>query len=224
MNTYADQEKFEAAAHLRDKIQRIILVTSKQYRLKPDMVLPQLRDSQAAEGLIHLRKIVRDHFSLPRTYSLSRIEGYDVSNTQGTLASVAMVTFVDGKPAPEEYRLFNIKTLNTPNDYHMMKEALTRRQNNFEWGIPDLLVIDGGKGQLRAALRVWSHQTPIISIVKRPDRIVVPMQTPTGKADYKIIKLPEHHPTLQLIQQIRDEAHRFSKKQHSGRRLKSMFK
>lgn len=138
-----------------------------------------------------------------------------------------MVTFIDGQPAPQEYRLFNIRTIEGPNDYGMMKEALERRQNNPDWGQPDLLVIDGGKGQLRAALSVWHWACPVISIAKDPDRLVFahPETTKSGKVSYTytLLKLNETEPVLQLIQHIRDEAHRFSKKQHSLRRTKSLF-
>jgi excinuclease ABC subunit C len=216
-------QKFELAAKLRDQAEVINSVTSHQYRLKPDLILPQLRETKRDEGLTQLRKIISENFKLPRTITLNRIEGYDVSNIQGTDAAVSMVTFIEGRSSPTDYRVFNIKTLNTPNDYLMLKEAITRRQNHPEWGTPDLIVIDGGKGQLRSALSVWSWSCPVISIAKKPDRIIIPEVINNSKIEYKILTLPPAHPALQIIQQVRDESHRFSRRQHHKIREKSLI-
>ncbi len=227
-------EEFERAAELRDKLEIIRAVTDKSFRLKPDLTLPQLRETRAEEGLVQLAKLVSQHMHLPRTLRFDRIECYDVSNTQGQDAAVAMVTFTDGVADSVNYRLFNIRTLDTPNDYHMLKEALARRQDHAEWGVPDLVVIDGGKGQLRAVKSVWTWQTPVISIAKDPDRLIIPITSslePTRsksknspeKLTYAVIELPTSHPALQLVAQLRDEAHRFSKKQHHRRHQKGVL-
>lgn len=219
------KEKFEQAALIRDRIRLIKEVTGKKYPLKPTLVLPSLTDDNN-ETLLHLQKILASYLKIPHDYPLNRIEGYDVSNTSGKLASVSMVTFINGQPDTSEYRLFNIKTLNTPNDYGMLNEAIIRRQNHPEWGKPNLIVIDGGKGQLRASLKNWHWSAPIISIVKNPDRIIIPIEIqrePRLSIKYKVILLPKEHPVLHLTQRIRDESHRFSKKQHLRRRAKNML-
>jgi excinuclease ABC subunit C len=255
MKTASANEEYEYAAQLRDRIRSIKAVTQATYRLKPELQLPKLKESLRAEGLIYLRRLLSTHFSLPKTYPLTRIEGYDVSNIQGTNATVAQVTFINGLPAKDQYRLFNIRTIKTPNDFAMLQEAILRRQNHPEWGAPNLLVIDGGKGQLRAALKVWGWTTPIISIAKKPDRLIFPVfpdPTASKKAkstkkaatvtkrkivpvdefspnrdvshlEYHELRLPDDHPTLKLIQQIRDESHRFSKFQHTRLRDKQML-
>jgi excinuclease ABC subunit C len=166
---------------------------------------------------------------MPKQMPLARIEGYDVSNIQGTNPAVSMVTFTDGTPDTDNYRIFNIKLMDTPNDYFMLQEALTRRQNHPKWGTPNLVLIDGGKGQVKAALKVWNWYCPVIGIAKHPDRLVLPYfeqeetKKDLGKLKYHIVKLDESHPTLKLIQQIRDESHRFAQKQHKKRRLATMF-
>ncbi len=221
---------YEQAAQLRDKIQLIKAVTSQHYQLKPELVLPQLAQQKREQALNQLRKILLQYLKLPKTYPLKRIEAYDVSNTGGKLASVSMVTFIDGRPSKKDYRLFNIRGLNTPNDYQMLKEAIQRRQLHPEWGRPDLVIIDGGKGQLRAALTVWEWQAAVISIAKDPDRLILPLTVTKPKHSshlkitYQIVKLPADHPALQLAQHLRDESHRFSHQQHARRRLKNMFK
>jgi len=229
MKEAVTEEAFEKAALFRDQIKLISEVTQHNYRLKPDLMSPTLQLSESKNALVYLRKILTTYAHLPATYPLERIEGYDVSNTQGTNPAVGMVVFINGSSALEEYRLFNIRSLNTPNDYHMMKEAIIRRQNHPEWGMPNLVVVDGGKGQIRSALSVWDWSIPIIGIAKNPDRIIIPIITPGPDKDlkglnYHVISLPESHPSLKLIQQIRDEAHRFSKKQHTRLRTKAAFK
>lgn len=235
MKTYAAQQEFEKAGRVRDSLSVIKAVTEGRYPMKPNAVLPALKVSAAEESTIQLRQLLSTYLNLPKNIPLSRIEGYDVSNIQGTNATVAMVVFIDGQPDTSEYRLFNIKTINQPNDYGMLQEALQRRQNHPEWGEPDLVVIDGGKGQLRAAKSVWQWATPVISIAKKPDRIIIPTRTvlpPTMEKvsslstvpRYHELQLSEQHYALKLVQQIRDEAHRFSKRQHSRLRTKGMFK
>jgi excinuclease ABC subunit C len=225
LKTFAKEEQFELAALVRDRIQLIEEVTQKKYPLKPTLVLPSLTDDHQ-ETLLHLQKILATYLKIPSDYPLTRIEGYDVSNTSGKLASVSMVTFVDGQPATDQYRLFNIKTLDTPNDYGMLNEAIARRQNHPEWGKPNLIVIDGGKGQLRSILKAWRWPIPVISIVKNPDQLVIPVEIkrkPRLSIKYQIVLLPQDHPVLHLIQRIRDESHRFSKNQHLKRRAKNML-
>lgn len=250
MERASENEAYELAAELRDKVEMVKAVTEKRYRLKPDMQLhlPKLKESLRSEGVIYLRRIITTYFALPKTYPLKKIEAYDVSNIQGTNATVALVSFSDGMPNKADYRLFNIRTLKTPNDFAMLQEAILRRQNHSEWGIPDLLLIDGGKGQLRAVLKVWQWTVPVISLAKKPDRIIIPIfskeikKKKKGKEETrKIVAIDEHfkpqlqnlkyqeltleegHPALLILQQLRDEAHRFSKKQHSRLRNKAML-
>lgn len=234
MKDAAETENYELAAKLRDRVTSIKEVTERKLILKPELNLPRLKESLRAEGLIQLRRFLSTYMNYPKTYPLTRIEGYDVSNIQGTNATVALVTFINGQAATDHYRLFNIRTLQTPNDFAMLQEALLRRQNHQEWGIPNLLVIDGGKGQLRAALKAWHWSVPVISIAKKPDRLIFPIFpadekiTETGEKNlvglkYEELKLPPDHPALNLIQRVRDESHRFSKKQHTRLRQKTML-
>ncbi|MBQ6154479.1 GIY-YIG nuclease family protein [bacterium] len=227
----AEQEKFEQAAAIRDKLKLIAEITSETHRLRQDYFLPNLSQSRNQDGLIELRHLLSTYQNLPREYELTRIEGYDVSNTSGQLAVVSMVVFTDGQPDNREYRTFNIKTLNTPNDFAMMSEALARRARRQEdWPQPQLLLIDGGKGQVRSVLQTlittpWEH-LPVIGIAKDPDRLVIPQIISPGtgkrlKISWQVLNLGNDDLALQLCQQIRDEAHRFGKSHHVKRRLKS---
>lgn len=221
MDHYSQNEQFEKASVTRDQLKLIEEVTKR--RLKPNLTLPQLRLTQAEEGLAQLQKILQDHMAIPKKWPLTTIEGYDVSNIQGTSPAVSLVTFTDGLPDKSKYKLFNIRSLSTPNDYAMMKEALTRRQKHPEWGIPNLVVIDGGRGQVRAVLNIWQWDTPVIGLVKNPDRIVLPFFVENRKIDYHLLKLNENHPSLKILQSIRDESHRFAKKQHQRLKLKDLL-
>lgn len=223
MKKAAADQKFEQAASWRDSVEAINKLIDQPYRFKPNLVLPQLKQSRIEEGLIALRGLLSEQLKLPKNLPLERIEGYDVSNLQGENAAVAQVTFIKGEPDTDQYRLFNIKTIKGPNDYGMLQEALLRRQNHPEWGRPDLLVIDGGKGQLRSALKAWHWSNPVISLVKNPDRILIPRINAEDKLEVKMIRLPDQHLALTLVQSIRDEAHRFSKRQYSRRHLRHML-
>ncbi|NCO12276.1 MAG: hypothetical protein GW754_02720 [Candidatus Pacebacteria bacterium] len=237
------QEKFEEAAIIRDQLEMIEYVTKKTHRLKPELTSYALKNKINEDGVIYLQKILSEYLGLPKQFPLERIEGYDVSNTQGTNPAVSMVVFINGEPDKSQYRLFNIRSLNTPNDYQMMKEATVRRQNHRKWGLPNLVIVDGGKGQVRSTLKNWSWSCPIIGIAKNPDRLIIPKinwskwgNNNNGGTDYKdssnflknleyfTVKLESNHPSLKLIQQIRDESHRFSQFQHKRKRLKDMFK
>lgn len=239
-----DQEKFEEAAVIRDQLEMIEFVTKKTHRLKPELTTQALKNKVSEDGIIYLQKILSEYLRLPKQFPLERIEGFDVSNTQGTNPAVSMVAFINGEADTSKYRLFNIRGLNTPNDFQMMREATIRRQNHPEWGRPNLVIVDGGKGQVRSTLKNWKWRIPVIGIAKHPDRLIIPKinwsewgrpqtdlsapitkldKNPLKKLEYYIVQLEENHPSLKLIQQIRDESHRFSQFQHKRRRLKGMF-
>ena len=138
-----------------------------------------------------------------------RMECFDISHTQGAETVASMVVFEGGKPAKKEYRRFKLKTTQgKPDDFKSMAEIMERRYGNeTDWPMPDLIIIDGGKGQLNAALplirSVGVTDVPVISLAKRIEEVFVEGQSES-------IILSHHTPELQLLQQIRDEAHRFA--------------
>ncbi len=154
-----------------------------------------------------------------------RIEGFDNSNIQGEFAVSAMPVFIDGKPAKKEYRHFNVKTVVGPDDFATMEEIIFRRYSRVieeKLPMPQLIVIDGGKGQLSAAvnslmkLELYGKVT-IIGIAKRLEEIYFP-------GDSIPIYLDKRSETLKVIQQIRDEAHRFGITHHRNKRSRETFK
>lgn len=169
-----------------------------------------------------------DALDLPRMPR--RIECFDISNIQGTNPVASMVVFEDGKPAKREYRRFTIKTVEGPNDFAMMQEVIRRRfrraadadeEEQGKWTtLPELVIVDGGKGQLNAALEVLEEvgmNVPICGLAKENEEIFLPGQPIS-------IMLPRDSQALYLVQRIRDEAHRFAVTFHRQRRSKSTFK
>lgn len=146
-----------------------------------------------------------------------RIECYDISNIQGTFSVAAMVVFEGGKKKPSAYKKFKIKTVTGPNDFASLAEVLTRRQNHPEWGEPNLIIIDGGKGQLSSVMKVikpeWKNR--VVALAKREEEIFIP-----GKIGS--LKLPKSHPVSLLVQAIRNETHRFGITFYRQRHRKSL--
>ena len=170
---------------------------------------------------------IQRELNLPRLPS--RMEGYDISNIQGVAAVGSMVIFDQGKPAPSYYRRFKIKTVAGADDYAMLQEVLKRRFKRLKsedspadsWAIiPDLVLIDGGKGQLNAARSAMQEtgadSVPVASLAKENEEIFVPQKP-------RPIVLLRSSAGLQLLQRLRDEAHRFALGYHQKIRKRESF-
>jgi excinuclease ABC subunit C len=153
------------------------------------------------------------------------IECFDNSNIQGSDPVAACVVFRNGKPSKSEYRHYNIKTVGGINDFASMQEIVFRRYRrllNENADLPQLIVIDGGKGQLSAAVKSLKNleiysKLPIIGIAKRLEEIYMPN-------DKIPLYLDKNSPTLRLIQQLRNEAHRYGISFHRNKRSTGMLK
>jgi excinuclease ABC subunit C len=148
------------------------------------------------------------------------IEGFDISNIEGKDATGSMVYFLEGKPYKKYYRHFKIRSKSTPDDVAMMKEVIRRRYSMLlekNYTLPDLILLDGGKGQLNAGISVLKdlglEGIPIIGLAKKFEEIYLPNQK-------EPINLPNSSPLLELFQQVRDEAHRFAVRLHKKQRIK----
>jgi excinuclease ABC subunit C len=154
----------------------------------------------------------------------NHIECFDNSNFQGTNAVAACVVFKNGLPSASEYRHFNIKTVEGPDDFASMKEIVHRRYKRVldeQRSLPDLIVIDGGKGQLSAALEALEAlnlrgKIPVIGLAKKLEEVFFPGDT------YPIL-LDRNNPGLLLLQHIRNEAHRFGITHHRNKRSNSFL-
>jgi excinuclease ABC subunit C len=166
---------------------------------------------------------------------LNRIECYDISNTQGTAAVGSMVVFEQGVPKKGHYRRFNIRSVTGPDDFASMEEVLTRRFNRWQAAqeladapgkkpdaafslLPDLLLVDGGKGQLSRAVAVLERfgllgKIPVAGLAKQNEELFLPGR-PTS------VMLPRHSQGLYLVQRVRDEAHRYAITSHRNLRTR----
>ena len=155
----------------------------------------------------------------------TRMECYDISHIQGTNTVASMVTFINGVKKASEYRKFKVKsTEGKPDDFLSMKEVLTRRLTHLgekKWSKPDLIIIDGGKGQLSSVMQIIEDlgikDIDVVSLAKRNEEVYLPHQS-------EPVILPRNSSALFLFQRIRDEAHRFAITYHRQLRSKSMTK
>jgi excinuclease ABC subunit C len=201
--------------------------------------LATLRQQWATDRSKHVSAMNELQEALQLPAPPARIEGYDISHTQGSQTVGSMVVFVQGAPRKSDYRRFNVQTVDN-DDYGAMREVLARRLQRHQDGmagelhdpsqigklkketawalLPDLLLVDGGKGQLAVAMEVLARfklekEVPVAGLAKREEEIFLP-----GRS--RPVLLPDRSEGLHLIQRVRDEAHRFANEGHRKRRAK----
>jgi excinuclease ABC subunit C len=206
MRAASQAMQFEKAAGLRDVINSLREIGRASRERKFTRDFSQKIDSQME--MEELRRVL----NLPTLPQ--HVEGFDISNISGTLSVASTVCFRDGRPHKEHYRHYRIKTVEGSDDFASMAEVVGRRYARVlgEGGtLPDLVMVDGGKGQLMSALRaLWKleiRDLPVVGLAKQMEEIHVPDQTLP-------IQLPRNSPALHLIQRLRDEAHRFANAYH----------
>lgn len=232
-------------AWLRQQKNAAVTLTTPQRGEKHDLVLLAAKNAADALEKRNARAAIQEERTIGAAAALGkalglpkpprRIEGYDISNTQGVLSVASMVVFIDGAPAKKEYRSFRIKTVVGANDFASLNEVLGRR---FRHGLeekkereaaglpatggrfsdlPDLVLIDGGPQQLRfarQALLDLGAEVAMFGLAKKQEEIYLPDRE-------EPIRLDHHTPELHLVQRVRDEAHRFCITHHRGLRGKA---
>ncbi|QVL32024.1 excinuclease ABC subunit UvrC [Telmatocola sphagniphila] len=206
--------QFEKAARLRDEIHAL-----QNIKLHKDVdadIQPEVFHFDPKKGLVGLRKVLNLR-TTPRS-----IEGVDIAHLSGTDTVASLVSFLDGLPFKPGYRKFKVKSVEGVDDFASMREVITRRFRRLkkEEGLfPDILLIDGGKGQLSAAVSAFETlgiQPPtLISLAKQEEEIFRPGESES-------IKLSKHSAALRLLQYVRDEAHRFAQHYHHTLRKKKI--
>jgi len=214
MAALSDKQRYEEAAHLRDQL-RAIESLAERGRLDVH-VQPEVFQRDPARGLAALAKLVGRQ-------SIRTIEGVDIANLSGREKVGSLVTFIDGRPLKSGYRRFRIKTVEGQDDFASISEVVFRRFRRLrddQQPLPDLMLIDGGPGQLGAALASLEaldiDGVSVISLAKRAEEIYVP-----GRG--KPVRLPRTSPGLQILQYVRDEAHRFALHYHQILRRRSVL-
>jgi excinuclease ABC subunit C len=200
MRKAAADRDYEKAASLRDLLDALKRTTEKSRRFLRDNPLPRRDEAGALTSLAAALGLERP----PAT-----AECFDISHISGTLAVASMVRFVDGQADKSGYRRFKIKSFEGNDDFRSMQEVVGRRYTRLHEehrAFPELVIIDGGLGQVGAALAAFKEHDlappPLIGLAKREETIVFP--------DGRELKLPRHDVGLALLMRIRDEAHRFA--------------
>ena len=209
-------EEYEKANTYQEKINSILIVTSPSYPSFDFQVNPNLETDIKNAELLALKKELKNTKS--QVSSLERIESFDVSNISGKFAVGSMAVFLNGEKETSLYRRFKIRfTKEEPNDFAMISEVVGRRLNHREWPFPDLIIVDGGKGQVSSVVKVLKRKNlnlALIGIAKREETIIT--------SDLLEIKLPKNSKALHLVMRTRDEAHRFAITYHRNLRSKSL--
>ncbi len=206
MKTLASGEDYESAANVRNQIHQLEYVTRPQMPIDVYMQNPNLYEDTKQKELKQVKILLKQrNINLQK---LTRIECFDIAHLAGTNATASMVTFTDAQPDKNYYRHFKIRTARGGDDYGSLGEVARRRAKHFDdWGIPNLIIVDGGIGQVRSfarALQKWSNKAvPVVGIAKHPDRFIV---------GHEKIKLAGA--ALNLVSRLRDEAHRFARRYH----------
>jgi excinuclease ABC subunit C len=240
MKKAAKAQDFEAATKLRNQL--FALRGFNKQVIFSDKEFLDISKDHALNELVNL-------LSMPKYPS--RIEGYDISHMQGTDVVASMVVFTNGVSNKAEYRKFKTK-IDHNNDFYNMNETIKRRfsdKNRKAWGLPSLILIDGGKGQLDAAIAARDEQgcakIPFIGLAKREEQIVIKKRQPTMTGaegwsgveldlktlrdlngfvtesdDFILLNIPHNTNIIKLLQRIRDESHRFAVTYHSVLKLK----
>lgn len=208
----AKDKEYEKAAKLRDALGAVVKIFTHYAGPAPALESKDIHGATTYSAGTYLAKLLS--IDLPVT----TIEGYDISNIQGVEPTASMVRFNYGKPNKSLYRKFNIQALAKPDDYLMMREVIRRRFSHREWPYPDLILVDGGRGQLNAAqleLRKLGLTINAVSLAKRLEELYIPSQAKPILLD----TMPQE--TENLLKHIRNEAHRFAVTHHRARHHKT---
>lgn len=218
MRRLGEHERFEEAAMIRNQLQELDNLLQQKYDPQLYISEESFLINKTDEEKAALKNVLK-HFMPPG--NLKRIECVDISNTGGRQMTGSLVVLTDGIPNNGEYRRFRIRSKTNPDDVGAMREVLGRRFKHREWKFPDLLVVDGGRGQVRMATDVITElglNLPILGLAKRREEIILYVD-----GDFKVIRLPLDNPAIHLLQRVRDEAHRFGLNYHRTLRKKAFL-
>ena len=226
MQLASKSENYELAKIRRDQINSFNYVITGWKNLSNLYQNIQLVEDKYQKAIEELKLILSPYF--PNLSKINRIEAYDISNLGSKYFVGSMVVFQNGKIDNSQYRQFKINTKVSPDDQFMIKEVIYRRLKHLEWNYPDLILVDGGKPQVSAAVTAVEtfcktsllnenlrstiyNLTAILGLAKKFETLVIKTGQNSDKpSDWQEINLSKSSPSLQLLQQLRDEAHRFA--------------
>ena len=210
LNSLIKNDQYEKAIIVRNKIFRF----DRLLTLKDDL---EFFLNNNTKNIKELFSLLRKYF--PQINSLNRIETYDISNLGLKQAVGSMIVMKNNQIDKKEYRKFKIKKNGLRSDFDRLKEVMSRRIKQ-NWPVPDLLIIDGGRPQIKAMLKIFHNNglnIPLIGIAKNPDRVII------GIEDYPNLFLKNDSNVLNVIRLLRDESHRFARKYHLFLRSKDFL-
>ncbi len=200
MQQLSATQNYEAALTTRNQLDAINYVVSGWHNLSGFFDKINLPEDQQSQALNELFTTLGPYLKIKH---LNRLECFDISQLGHNYFVGSMVVYQDGKIDPSQYRKFKIKTKFTPDDQFMIREVVYRRLGHPEWGSPDLIIVDGGKPQVSSILPITS--VPIIGLAKKFETIVI-----KSPDNWVQINLPPQSSALHLLEQLRNEAHRFA--------------
>lgn len=219
MKKLSREERFEEAAQIRTQLRRLKWLST-QTNTKHFLENPNFYADSQKQAIDELVRILRENgVAIEKA---DKIECFDVSTFQGNFSVASQIVFVNGIPEKNLYRRYRIRLDGKPNDFDMLSESLGRRLKHPEWIFPDLFVIDGGKGQVSSAkktLAAANIKTPVIGLAKQFEKIIV-----SKDHEFQEITIPKKSEALQLMQAMRDEAHRFAITYHRKRRAEAFLR
>jgi excinuclease ABC subunit C len=217
MKAFSAKEAYEDAAAIRTQIEKLDYITQPTNDVSLFLENPNLLFDIREEELNTLKKVLIKYIKLPEKFS--RIECFDVAHLRGKFPTASMVTFISAEPDKNLYRRFKIRQTKAQDDISSMSEVARRRAANFaSWGRPDLIVVDGGKAQVAAFEKVFNKfNIPVVGLTKRLETLIIPFNSSFVEIN------PRPGPALNLLQRLRNEAHRFAQSYHHKLVKKSLL-
>jgi len=217
MVSFSRQEKFEQAGLIKKQIQMIENLLSSHAKGQDE--------EKTRQQVSQLRKLLVEHSGIEPS-SIKRLEAYDVANLGENLIVGSMIVFQNGEPDKSAYRQFKLQW--SGGDPGGIKQILSRRLTHQEWSYPQVILVDGGKTQITAAFKALREKNlaktiPILGLAKEEEKIIIPKIIKEEIISWKTLKYRSSSLVHQLLQQARDEAHRFAQRYYKKLHLKSTF-
>ena len=214
MRQYAKDENYEMARVVRDQIEKLDYLTQPVTPIQAFLKNPNLLEDIREEEITDLKIFLDNYIYIPK--KLNRIECYDVAHLAGTNPTASMVTFINGEPDKNYYRHFKIRQIKGQSDTDSMKEVGSRRSKHFSsWGKPNLIIVDGGKGQVSVFNKIFEkYKIPVVGLAKREEKLVIPVKLTDLSTRSFIERSVPNGPSKNLILRLRNEAHRFARVYH----------
>ncbi len=211
MDDFSRSQEYESAREVRDQIKRLEYITSPQIPTDIFMENPNLYQDLRQKEMSELQKLLEKYLVIPLP---QRIECFDIAHLAGASATASMVTFVGAESDKKLYRHFRIRQKKGDSDVDSLKEVIKRRLNHLDdWGRPDLIIVDGGKPQVGVFVKeLENSKVPCIGLAKREETFVIPIKN-LEETTFTELRVPRG-PVLNLVQRMRDEAHRFARRYH----------